>query len=258
MSLLAVALLFASADPSPLPHAHAHNDYLHTHPLTDALDQGFCSVEADIFLVDGEFRVGHDRESLRPGKTLESMYLDPLYARVKAHHGHVYDRKSPFTLLIDIKADGRAVYAELAKRLPKYADVLTSYDASRRNKVKPGAITIVLSGDRPADALQAESKRLAFVDGHLDEITGERSDWLNPLVSDDFGARFKWHGVGAMSPEDRATLDASVAKVHRAGAKLRFWGAPDNEATWRTLYSAGVDVINTDNLAGLRRFFLEK
>lgn len=243
------------ADPSPLVHAHAHNDYAHVHPLTDALDQGFCSVEADIFLVDGELRVGHNREDLRPGRTLERLYLDPLQARVKAHHGHVYDRKSPFTLLIDIKEDGRAVYEELRKRLPKYADVLTSYDASRRNKVRSGAITVVLSGDRPAEVLRAEEKRLAFVDGHLDEIPSERSDWLSPLVSDNFEARFKWRGVGPMSPKDRATLKASVAKAHRTGAKLRFWGAPDNETTWRTLYSAGVDVINTDDLAGLRRFF---
>src|SRR5207237_4622701 len=38
----------------PLIHAHAHNDYEHTRPLLDALDHGFCSVEADIHLVDGK------------------------------------------------------------------------------------------------------------------------------------------------------------------------------------------------------------
>ena len=39
-------------DVKPLPRAHAHNDYLHQRPLLDALDNGFCSVEADISLVD--------------------------------------------------------------------------------------------------------------------------------------------------------------------------------------------------------------
>ena len=34
----------------PLPNAHAHNDYEHKRPLFDALDHGFCSVEADVFL----------------------------------------------------------------------------------------------------------------------------------------------------------------------------------------------------------------
>ena len=31
-----------------------------THPLFDALEQGFCSVEADIHLVDGKLLVAHD------------------------------------------------------------------------------------------------------------------------------------------------------------------------------------------------------
>ncbi|HEY3560402.1 MAG TPA: glycerophosphodiester phosphodiesterase family protein, partial [Kribbella sp.] len=37
-----------------LPSAHAHNDYDHRRPLQDALDRGFNSVEADVWLVDGE------------------------------------------------------------------------------------------------------------------------------------------------------------------------------------------------------------
>src|SRR5688500_5242918 len=43
-----------ASTPRVLPHAHAHNDYLHDRPLLDALDHGFNSVEADIFLVDGQ------------------------------------------------------------------------------------------------------------------------------------------------------------------------------------------------------------
>lgn len=34
--------------------AQAHNDYYHPRPLRDALELGFASVEADVFLVDGE------------------------------------------------------------------------------------------------------------------------------------------------------------------------------------------------------------
>src|SRR5512135_1483640 len=54
--------LFASpAQPTPLVHAHAHNDYQHERPLLDALDRGFCSVEADVHLVNGELLVAHAR-----------------------------------------------------------------------------------------------------------------------------------------------------------------------------------------------------
>ncbi|MCS6919603.1 MAG: hypothetical protein NZM28_07520, partial [Fimbriimonadales bacterium] len=49
-----------------LPRAHSHNDYWRKRPLQDALECGFCSVEADIFLVDGKLLVGHDTHELRP------------------------------------------------------------------------------------------------------------------------------------------------------------------------------------------------
>ena len=66
----------------PLERAHAHNDYEHERPLYDALDHGFKSVEADIWLIDGELVVSHDDPRLptteEPQGTLESLYLKPL------------------------------------------------------------------------------------------------------------------------------------------------------------------------------------
>ena len=46
LSLVSLPLL--AADPALLIHAHAHNDYEHARPLLDALDHGFCGVEADV------------------------------------------------------------------------------------------------------------------------------------------------------------------------------------------------------------------
>ena len=76
-----IAALAAQGVPLALPAAHAHNDYLHKRPLLDALAQGFCSVEADIFLVDGALLVAHERASLDKRKTLKALYLDPLLER---------------------------------------------------------------------------------------------------------------------------------------------------------------------------------
>src|ERR1700748_1478515 len=81
-------------DVTPLLNAHAHNDYEHTHPLFDALDQGFASVEADVYPVDGELLVGHNRRDLKPERTLESLYLAPLAARVEKNGGHVFAQPS--------------------------------------------------------------------------------------------------------------------------------------------------------------------
>ena len=56
---------------TPLPQAHAHNDYEHERPLLDALEQGFTSIEADVWLVDGELRVAHDSWEVADAPTLE-------------------------------------------------------------------------------------------------------------------------------------------------------------------------------------------
>ena len=67
LSALLGALLLAqpcSSAPRPLINAHAHNDYEHPRPLLDALDHGFCSVEADIYLVEGQLLVAHNRSDV--------------------------------------------------------------------------------------------------------------------------------------------------------------------------------------------------
>src|SRR5687767_12337880 len=90
----------------PLERAHAHNDYEHDGLLFDARDGGFTSVEADVWLVDGELRVAHDLAGTLPGRTLRSLYLQPLAELVRANGGHVYPRwRGSFQLLVDIKSD---------------------------------------------------------------------------------------------------------------------------------------------------------
>ena len=118
--LSVIALVFGAASVAsatqvrPLPQAHAHNDYEHERPLLDALDHGFTSVEADIYLVDGQLLVGHDPEDLTPERTLQSLYLEPLRKRVLANGGNVYPsgkrsgKPTEFQLLIDIKTNGVA------------------------------------------------------------------------------------------------------------------------------------------------------
>jgi len=80
----------------PLIHAHAHNDYEHTRPLLDALDHGFCSVEADIYLVEDKLLVAHNRRDAKPERTLQALYLDPLRERVKRNGGRVFPTAGVF------------------------------------------------------------------------------------------------------------------------------------------------------------------
>ncbi|MBP2475034.1 hypothetical protein JOF53_003906 [Crossiella equi] len=246
----------------PLAQAHAHNDYEHDRPLLDALAHGFTSVEADIYLVDGALLVGHDPGDLRPDRTLESLYLEPLRKRVLASGGQVYpDRPRLFQLLVDIKLNGAAVYAHLDKvlRSPRYGWLFSRY---RHGSVVPGAVTVVISGDRPREVMAGQRDRRAFYDGRLTSPgdLGPGADArLVPLVSDNWAKLFSWTGVGEMPDLERVKLRELVHRVHAAGQRLRFWATPDmpgsaREAVWRELAAAGVDHLNTDDLEGLRAF----
>ena len=114
------------ATDGPLTRAHAHNDYLHERPLLDALNNGFCSVEADIFLVDGELLVAHTKRELSPERTLKTLYLDPLQKRIKYNGGRVHKGGPELTLLIDIKNNGEETWTVLNRVLAGYPEIFSA------------------------------------------------------------------------------------------------------------------------------------
>lgn len=239
-----------------LPSAHAHNDYDHRRPLQDALDRGFNSVEADVWLVDGELRVAHDLADAKPGRNLESLYLKPLTDRVRQNHGQVYKHGRDFQLLIDIKSDGPSTYAAVHQALTKYRGISTIFVNGR---VHEGAVTSVISGNRPLDDMKAQKVRYAGYDGRLGDLHSGMPASLMPLVSDNWSNVFTWRGVGPMPEAEKTKLRDIVVSAHHAGYKVRFWETPDTpgaprEALWRELVAANVDYINTDDLHGLEDF----
>ena len=241
----------------PLAQAHAHNDYEHDRPLFDALEHGFTSVEADVWLVDGELLVAHDRENATPGVTLESLYLDPLQDLVRGQGHSVYPKwDGSLQLLIDIKSDGEATYAAIEKELAEHRDIMSRYS---HGSTKTGPVTAVISGNRPLATMQAQEKRFSFYDGRSADLTSGKPAGLMPLVSDNWTKLFTWQGVGPMPEAERAKLHAYVAEAHANGYHVRFWATPDmpgtaREAVWNELFDAGVDHINTDDLAALQQF----
>lgn len=238
----------------PLTQAHAHNDYHHTRPLLDALAHGFCNVEADIHLVDGKLLVGHDRQDLSNEQTLEKLYLDPLKDRVKQNNGSVFVSQVPFTLLIDFKTAAKPTYLALEKRLADYQNMLTEFTSTN---IRPGAVTVIISGNRPTDLMAAQSRRWAAVDGRLSDLGGSNPASLMPLISDRWPSHFTWNGRGEFPPKEKQKLLALVQQSHTAGQRLRFWATPDNRTMWQALAEAKVDLINTDNLSGLQKFLQE-
>jgi len=244
------------AQVTPLPRAHAHNDYEHDRPLLDALDRGFGSVEVDIHLVDGDLLVAHDRDEVVPGRTLQALYLDPLQDRIR-ERGRVYPDGPPLTLLIDVKSAAQPTYRALHEVLRDYAAMLTTYGPGG---VEEGPVTAIISGNRARGLMKEQTIRYAAYDGRLDDLarTPSPSATFIPLVSSHWEAVSTWRGEGPMPAADREKLQAIVAQAHEQGRRIRFWATADRPAVWRELYAAGVDLLNTDDLALLQQFLLER
>jgi hypothetical protein len=231
----------------PAACGHAHNDYLHARPLLDAVERGFCSVEVDVFLVQGALLVAHEIAAVDPTRTLQSLYLDPLRSLRDA--GTI--GSSPFLLLIDVKSDAQQSYAAIDAVLASYSDLLTVFDGS---SISAGDVTVVISGNRDRPAMEAQSVRYAAMDGRLEDLGTGAAPSLIPLISESWSYAFLWQGQGEMPADERSRLDGYVKQSHDESRRLRFYAIPDNENTWATLLSAGVDLINTDNLDGFAAF----
>ena len=250
--LLFVTLYLATAEAENaelLQGAHAHNDYLHERPLLDALSHGFQSVEVDVWLVESALLVAHDRDKVMPGKTLQSLYLEPLRARVLANEGGVYAGSDlPFYLLIDLKSKGIPTYQAVDAALKPFREMLTKFTSTSTNR---GAVTVIISGNRPREMMAAQAPRWAGYDGRLSDLDGDLNPHFMPWISDNWKLNFAWRGEKVLTKKDQAKLTGIVSKVQAADIKVRFWGIPDEEAAWRLMASHKVDFINTDRLGDL-------
>ncbi|MCA9185407.1 MAG: phosphatidylinositol-specific phospholipase C/glycerophosphodiester phosphodiesterase family protein [Planctomycetales bacterium] len=251
--------------------AHSHNDYYHERPLLDALQLGFTSIEADVFLVDGQLLVGHGRLELRRERTLEELYLKPLKkfvnerksfttGQTSADEGSTSEKDASeaaapnmpkIWLLVDIKQDGVEAYAVLDRLLSQYADLLTRTENGQQIN---GAVTVVVSGDRAQQQITDDQTRLVGIDGRQEDLDSDRSAELVPWISENYRSHFTWNGEGEMPQVERHKLQEMVAKAHAHGRLLRFWATPETPQFWSTLLANGVDILGTDQLEELSKF----
>ncbi len=230
-------------------NAFSHNDYWRENPLRDALAFRYNCVEADLWLIDGELYVSHDRPEPDPAITFENLYLKPLAARIQANGGKVYPGSDrPFYLMVDCKAEGEAMYKVLKKQMEPYKEYFCSVD---EGVYKEGAVLFFLSGDRPKESLPKEESRLAFLDGQIKDLGQGIPATLAPVVSDNYAAFFTWEGDGEMPADQLRKMREIIRQVHDEGKLFRWWGAPDTEAFKRFFIEEGVDLVGADNLNGL-------
>jgi hypothetical protein len=242
-----------SAQMNCLPNSHSHNDYLQKHPLQDALMLGFASVEADVFLIHGELYVSHTYPFLKRQR-LDSLYLEPLMKVFEERKGKIYDNAS-IILLIDIKSGAGETYHALKKTLKKYEPLLTKYG---NGKITPGAVTIILSGNKPYDSVFAEQTRFAFIDRTLMPEEKDRAGNVCLMASTKYSNVLSWRGKGEPDANEKVKLVSLVEKAHSEGKKVRLWASPENKVVWKFLLDCGVDLINTNKLNELSEFLKDR
>lgn len=239
-----IGALFSCFGQSVVP-GHAHNDYMNKPALFEALEAQLVSVEADIHLMKGDLYVAHVRPLTRNKKrSLENLYLKPLFNHVQGNDGKVYsDYDGLFYLMVDFKSGSVEMYNRLVELLEKYKSMLTVME---NGELKKGAVTVFLSGSRPYDAVVNSELKLAFLDGRPSDLGKQISEELMPVISDNYHNHLKWNGTGEMPEEEQRKLRKLISQVHAEGKKLRLWASPDNPNAWKTFQTLGVDLINTD------------
>jgi len=244
--LLALVGFGTQAQPGTytVSNAHSHNDYEQKVPFWLAYNEGFGSIEADIFLRQDSLVVAHSTKELALQRTLEAWYLDPLLACVRKNGGRPYlTAGMPLQVLIDLKTDSIHTLGRLIKVLEKYPELTGC----------PG-IRFVITGNRPASSLWSSYPAWIWFDGVLSDEYDKAAMDRVAMLSDDFQAFSKWNGKGVVPAAEWERLEAAVKKAHQMKKTVRFWDAPDFINAWYQFIHLQVDFINTDHIAALSEF----
>ena len=221
---------------------HSHNDYEQKQPFFAAYNLGFDSIEADLYLKDGELCVAHDKKDVSTERTLRKLYIEPLLAKIKENGGYPYPNKIPLHLLLDLKTQGHEIMQVLDAQLKPYKKELRH-------------VKISISGDMPQpEEFQNYDKMFSF-DGRRNLTYSKKAFKRIYMVSASFTEFGKyWTGKQALPQEVADKISVFVKEMHAKNKKVRLWGTPNTKFGFETLKALKVDVIGTDDLPLLRNF----
>ena len=222
----------------------AHNDYVRPQPFYTAYQLGAGYIEADVFLIGDKLLVAHHRDETVDGRTLETLYLEPLSTVIKKNHGSVFsDGQRHLTVMIDMKTEGSSTVDRLVAMLKGYPDLLAC-----------PTLHFMISGNVPAPTEWKDYPSFILIDGRpAIPYTAEQLQRV-AMISTNFRDHVKWDGRGELARDALEKIKALVDQVHAKGKKIRFWATPDTENSWRQQLDLKFDVIVTDDVTGLAAF----
>jgi hypothetical protein len=245
---------------------HSHNDYWRQNPLYDAIAAGCTGVEADIWQCDDELCVGHEEGSLRPERTLRTLYLDPISCILEQQNAIEFwnettprgifdtDPDTSLVLLIDFKTNGHDLWGFVSKELEQLRQKgwLTYYNGSA---VTTGPITVVVTGDAPFDMVIAnETYRDMFFDAPLNDLndgkyTASNSYYASISMKQALGRIW----FNSLSTRQTEIINDHVKGAEKFGLVSRYWDIPSWPVSfrmrlWTVLVERGIGMLNVDDI----------
>lgn len=250
--LLALALTCCGAAAAQPPVLiHSHNDYAQRVPFYQAYAQQVSSIEADVFLHDGQLLVGHDVEDLRADMTFEALYVEPIVTLFARNGGRAFrDSDQTLQLMVELKSETDPTLRAVAALLGRWPEVFDP-------EVNPAAVRVAVTGRLPAPEAFDRYPRFLGFDGAWDaDYTPEQLERI-ALISTNFRDFSQWNGKGTIIPAEKERLEQVIDRAHEQGKPVRFWNAPEGTTVYYTFYDMGIDYINTDNPEVCAAFFAD-
>lgn len=255
---------------------HSHNDYQNRLPLDDALAAGATSLEADIWLQDGELTLRHSRQERPaahregPPRTLRDTYVNPLSELGAGNGGHIYGgRPAPIQLIIEIKDRGDEINRQTFDKalqqvagLPKYGVnvVFASLPSGVKERDLPPGVSLIVTPTAEC--------------GLPDEVVPGKPGYNEKYARNVSLVNASWQACHDPDPvRMREKMTALATATHARGWKIRFVQGPDGKARdprrdglfngcakgddcsakarqewWRMQLAAGVDYLDTQQL----------
>lgn len=250
--LLALALTCCGAVAAQPPVLiHSHNDYAQRVPFYQAYAQQVSSIEADVFLHDGQLLVGHDVEDLRADMTFEALYVEPIVTLFARNGGRAFrDSDQTLQLMVELKSETDPTLRAVAALLGRWPEVFDP-------EVNPAAVRVAVTGRVPAPESFDRYPRFLGFDGAWDaDYTPEQLERI-ALISTNFRDFSQWNGKGTIIPAEKERLEQVIDRAHEQGKPVRFWNAPEGTTVYYTFYDMGIDYINTDKPEVCAAFFAD-
>ena len=235
-------------------------------PLYSAIEAGCISVEADVWLVDGELYVGHSRASLTNERTFASLYINPLLDVISHQNpttsfhpdgntslDGVFDTtpEQSLVLLIDFKTDGPELWSHVLSALEplRARNYLSRHDG---DQMIQGPLTVVGTGNTPFELVASKVSNPyldVFFDAPLDQMWGSKevrpalanfsSQSMSPLTDQDrynatnsyyasasFADTVGYPWQGQLTNQQLSLIRGQLAGAHKRGLRARYWELP--------------------------------